>query len=75
MKNGHLKSFREKVAETETFKKWSPVVKKISMTRNNLCKIEHGMTVATNIGFKKWERQTDSHPRNVELIKELLGQS
>ncbi len=72
MKSGAISSFRERVKNSETFKSWSPVVQKISMTRNNLKVINDGLTIAENVGIKKFEKEFNYHARNVELIKELM---
>ena len=73
MKNGQLKSFRERVMATESFSSWPSVVQKITLSRNNMNHIQHGLTVAENIGYKKWESQSGFSHRNKELIKELLN--
>lgn len=72
MKNGQIKSFRDMVRETETFKSWSPIVQKISLSKNCLKNISDAVTISQNIGFKKWESQTAMKYRNIELVKELL---
>ena len=72
MKSGQIKSFRDQVRETKTFQSWSPIVKKISLTRNSLKPISDAVTIAGNIGFKKWEKQTAMKYRSIELVKELL---
>lgn len=72
MKNGQIKSFRDMVRETETFKSWSPIVQKISLSKNCLKNISDGVTISKNIGFEKWQSQTAMKYRNIELVKELL---
>lgn len=63
---------RGQVEETTTFKKLSPVLKKITSTRNQIAQISHGVNVATNIGFKKWEKQSNANWRTKEIVKELI---
>lgn len=74
MKTGQLLSFREKVKQTESFKSWGKVVQKVTLSRNNMNHIEHGLTVAKNIGYMKWEKQCQFNNRNKELVKELYNQ-
>jgi hypothetical protein len=73
MKNGQIKSFRDTVMQTDSFKSWTKIVQKISLTRNNLSHIEHGYTVAKNLGYKKWSAQCNFSFRNKELVQELLN--
>ena len=73
MKSGQIKSFKDKVRESETFKSWTPIVQKISLSRNSLKPISDAVTIATNIGVEKWEKQTAMKYRNIELVKELLN--
>tara|TARA_R100000781_G_scaffold113591_1_gene82412 strand:+ start:13184 stop:13411 length:228 start_codon:yes stop_codon:yes gene_type:complete len=72
MKNGKLKSFRERLMETEYFNGLPKVVQKIALQKNNLNHIEHGYNVAMNIGFDKWESQSGFSFRNKEIIRELI---
>ena len=72
MKSGQIKSFRDQVKETKTFQSWSPIVQKISLSRNSLKPISDAVTIAGNMGLKKWESQTAMKYRSIELVKELL---
>ena len=63
---------RKKVLETEAFKGLSPVLKRITTTRNQLSAIEHGVNVATNIGYDKWERQSNANWRTKQIVLELI---
>lgn len=63
---------RKEVFETEAFKLLSPVLKKITSTRNQIAQISHGVNVANNIGFKKWEKQSGANWRTKEIVKELI---
>ncbi len=40
--------------------------------RNQIAQISHGVNVATNIGFKKWEKQSNANWRTKEIVKELI---
>ncbi len=73
MKPHQIKSFRDEVKESKTFQSWSPIVKKISLTRNCLKVLHDGVIIARNIGFEKWEKQTAMKFRNIELVKEILN--
>jgi hypothetical protein len=73
MKSYEIKNFRDAVSNTHTFKSWPKVVQKISLTRNCLKSIKDGLTIAENIGYKKWEKQSNSNWRNKELVNELIN--
>ena len=72
MKNGQLKSFREKLTATETFKSLGKVAQKVTLTRNNAKHIENGFNIAKLYGYRKFERDYGFNSRNRELIKDLM---
>ena len=73
MRSEQITSFRDRIRATETFKGLGDVAKKITLARNNTAYIHHGYTVAKNIGYKKWEKQSNYNYRNREIIKEILS--
>lgn len=72
MKNGQLKSFRDKVMATDYFKSLSKVIQTITLKRNNLLQLEHGYNVSKNRGYDYWERTSNALQRNKEIVNELL---
>lgn len=66
------KSFRSEIEDTEIFKSLGPVLKKITLTRNVTKLIEHGVVMVENIGYKKWEKQSDYNWRNKEIVKQIV---
>lgn len=65
---------RNQVEETKTFQSLSPVLKKITSSRNQIAQISHAVNVATNIGYKKWEKESNANWRTKEIVKELIKQ-
>jgi hypothetical protein len=70
-KSTKLISFQA-IEETEAFKKLSTVLRKITLSKTNRRQIEHGVNVASNIGFEKWLGQTNFSLSNQEIVKELV---
>lgn len=71
-KNKSIKVTREQIKETKAFKSASKMRQNITLNRTNFKWIEHGVNVATNIGFEKWDNQTQSTFTNREIIEELI---
>ncbi len=67
-------AFKDRIRATEMYKKLIPVLQSIILKRNNVAYIKHGYTVAKNIGYKNWLKQSDYKERNQIIIKELLEQ-
>lgn len=67
-----IRILREDVQKTKTFKSLNPILKKITSSRNNIAQISHAVNVCKNIGYKKWEKQTNANWRTQEIVKELL---
>lgn len=64
----------QQVMNTNHFKSMSKIRQKLYKTRNNVKAIENGVNVSLNIGFDKWQEQTQSNWDNIQIIKELLKQ-
>lgn len=69
----NIRILRNEVQETESFKKLSPVLKRIASSRNQIAAISHGFNVSMNIGLEKWEQQSNSSWWAKEIIKELIN--
>ena len=63
---------KNQVSATKAFDGLSKIQKILFLKMNNLKQIEHGLNVAKNIGFDKWEKQTNVNYSNKLIIKELL---
>ena len=68
-----IRILREDVQETETFKSLSKVIQKIASTRNQISAIAGNVNIASNIGYEKWERQTNASWWSKAIVKELLN--
>lgn len=62
---------RSQIRETNHFNKLNKVQQSVTMTRNNVEHIKHGVEVSSNIGFEKWEQQSNFNWNNVQIVKEL----
>lgn len=67
-------TFKEKVMASRCFNNWMPITQRLALRGNNLRILQHGFTVAMNIGLDRWERQTGFSERNKILIRELVDQ-
>lgn len=63
---------REQIQETDAFKKATKMIQKLTLNRTNFRCIQHGVNVVSNIGFEKWDQQTQSSWINREIIQELV---
>ena len=61
---------RIKILETESYKKLSKIQKDICLKRNNIKAIENALNVIKNIGFDKWDKESNSNYLNKLIIKE-----
>lgn len=62
---------RNQIRETNHFQKLSKTQQIVLMNRNNVEHIKHGVEVSSNIGFEKWEKQSNFNWNNVQIVKEL----
>ncbi|MBN8565256.1 MAG: hypothetical protein J0M25_00790 [Flavobacteriales bacterium] len=68
-----MKTFREKVEATPTYKSLEPIQKESTLNRSTLKQLEDGFTIATNIGFQKWKTQSGLTERNIRIVYDLLN--
>lgn len=64
--------FKQRMTETDFFKKLDTVKKDIASKRQNWLTIENGYNIAKNIGLEKWEEQTQYNFVNRGIIRELI---
>lgn len=64
---------RNQIRETNHFKKLNKVQQDVTMNRNNVEHLKHGVEVSSNIGFEKWEQQSNFNWNNVQIVKELTS--
>lgn len=60
------------IKKTKTYKKMSPVLKKITLSRTQVKQIFRGLEKAREVGYKKWDRISIAKQRNKDIVKELL---
>lgn len=63
---------REQIKKTKAFQNATAMMQNLALGRTNYRCIEHGVNVATNIGFEKWDAQTNASFLNREIIQELI---
>lgn len=64
----------DNIRETEAFKGLSSIVQKITLSRNNvLNSINYNVTLIGNIGYEKWDKQTNVRSYNRQIIEELIN--
>ncbi len=68
----NIRILRSQVEATNTFQELSPVLKKITSTRNQIAQISHAVNVCKNTSYEKWEKQSNAQWRVKEIVKELL---
>ena len=72
MANKTIKITIDIVKSTETFKCLSKVQKLIVANGVNVRHIENGVNVAMNIGFEKWDKQSQFNYISKSIVNELL---
>lgn len=70
-----IKITNEDIRKTEMFQELNPVLKMITLRRGTVLSIEHGVNVATNIGYENWEKQTAASYVNRKIVKEIITAS
>lgn len=69
----NTRPFKEEIKETKTYKSLTKFLKTFTLKRNSIKILEHGVTVATNIGYEKWEKQSNYHWRHKEIVNDILN--
>lgn len=62
------------IEKTEFFQQLSPILKRLTLQKNSRERIENGVNVATNIGFKQWEAQCGDRYVHRRIVQELVEQ-
>lgn len=70
-----IKVTREQIEATKAFQKASKIIQKLTLNHTNMKWIIHGVNVSTNIGFEKWNGQTQSTFTNRGIIEELIKEN
>lgn len=65
-------NIKEKIEQTQTFKSLNSVQRTLTLQKTNVQHIEHGVNVAKNIGFTKWERICQFTDRNKNIVKQII---
>ena len=67
-----IKINRQQIMATEMYQGLSPILQSMTLRRGSVLKIENGVNVAMNIGYEKWEKQSDFLYRNRMIVKEIV---
>jgi len=68
----NIYDLRKIIKKSEAYNEMSLIQRVIFLKRNNLKAIEHSIFVIRNIGYDKWESQTNAIHWNKRIIKSLL---
>jgi len=68
-----MKPFRQKVEETATYKQLNSVQRSFATSTSNLKHLNDGVTIASNIGFESWKKQSGFSERNTNIVFDLLN--
>jgi len=68
----NIYDLRKIIKKSEAYNEMSLIQRVIFLKRNNLKAIEHSIYVIRNIGYDKWESQTNSIHWNKKIIKSIL---
>ena len=68
-----MKSFREKVEATPTYKSLNSVQKEFASSKSNMKHLEDGVTIANNIGYDKWKQQSGYTERNANIVFDIIN--
>jgi hypothetical protein len=63
---------REQIQSTKAFQNATKMIQQLTLNRTNSNGIQHGVNVSVNIGFDKWNAQTEASFTNTKIIKELV---
>lgn len=63
--------FKQKIINTEAFKKLNKTQKSFCKMRNNVKRIEESLKNIKKLGFARWEETTQTSYTNLLIIKEL----
>jgi len=69
----NIYQLRDMIKKSEAYNEMSLIQRVIFLKRNNLKAIEHSIYVIRNIGYDKWESQTNSIHWNKKIIKSILN--
>lgn len=64
---------RSRVIETKAFKELGFIQRKVMSSRNQICRILNAVAVVNNIGYDKWEGQSNANWNTKEIVKELVN--
>lgn len=68
----NIKITRSDITGTEMFQSLNPILQQMTLRRGSVMAIEHGVNVASNIGFEAWEKQTATRYSNRMIVKEIM---
>jgi len=60
------------IEKTDAYKGLSGVQKKLTQNKATIKHIAHGVNVSLNIGFEKWDAQTNFNHVNGKIVKEIV---
>lgn len=64
--------FREKIEATKTFKELNKFQQEMTLKKNNMRHIEHGVNVSKNSGYDYFEKTNQQYSeRNKNIVREI----
>lgn len=63
---------RRKIKNTNTFRSLSRIIRSMLLNKTNVNAINSGFIKSQEIGFDKWQMDTNSSGNNKNIIKELI---
>lgn len=67
-----MSTFKEKIEGTKTFRQLNIVQQKMTISKTNRNHLEHGVTVAKNIGLDRWKQICQFSDRNMKIVEDIL---
>ena len=65
-------NLREKIRQTEHFKKFPKFRGSIFLKSNNIRQIQLALNIIDAVGFTKWNNQSSYNYNNTKVIKQLI---
>lgn len=67
-----MSTFKEKIEGTKTFLELNSIQQKMTLSKTNRIHLEHGVTVAKNIGLSRWKEICQFSERNIKIVQEII---
>lgn len=67
-----MSRFTEKIKGTKTFMQLNSLQQEMTLSKTNRSHLEHGVTVAKNIGLDRWKQICQFSERNLKIVEEIF---